>query len=46
MSCEQIATELAYEFLLSKCEVLEDGENGAWVDVDEAELEALSKTRP
>ncbi len=29
MSCEMIAQELAQQFTLKECEVLEDGENGA-----------------
>ena len=32
MSCEMIATELCDKFELSRCEVSEDGENGAVVD--------------
>ena len=31
MSCEMIAEELAHKFKLSKCIVLEDGENGGGV---------------
>jgi hypothetical protein len=31
MSCEMIAQELLDYFVLSKCQVLEDGENGAIV---------------
>ena len=33
-SCEMIAEELIREFGLSMCEVSEDGENGAIVEVD------------
>lgn len=33
MSCEMIAAELIEEFDLSKCEVSEDGENGAILTV-------------
>lgn len=32
-SCEEIATDLLVEFGLSRCEVFEDGENGAIVRV-------------
>ena len=32
-SCEMIAMELIKRFNLSKCEVLEDGENGALVEI-------------
>lgn len=35
MSCEMIAKELIAKFNLSKCEVSEDGENGAIVTVEE-----------
>jgi hypothetical protein len=35
-SCEMIATELIKEFKLSRCEVSEDGENGAIVTVFES----------
>jgi hypothetical protein len=35
MSCEMIAIELINEFDLCKCEVSEDGENGAIVTVEE-----------
>ena len=34
MSCEMIAKELISKFNLSKCEVSEDGENGAIVTVE------------
>ncbi len=34
MSCEMIAKELIAKFNLSKCEVSEDGENGAIVTVE------------
>lgn len=33
MSCEQIATELAEQYDCYKCEVWEDGENGAIVEL-------------
>ncbi|HBH48817.1 MAG TPA: hypothetical protein DDX98_09260 [Bacteroidales bacterium] len=33
MSCEMIANELAYIFKLSYCSVLEDGENGAEIEI-------------
>lgn len=35
MSCEMIAEDLITEFDLSRCEVSEDGENGAIVTVDQ-----------
>lgn len=38
MSCEMIAKELISKFNLSKCEVSEDGENGAIVTVEEVLL--------
>ena len=37
-SCEMIAKELIEEFELTKCEVSEDGENGAIVTVVDDEL--------
>lgn len=35
MSCEMIAKHLVTQFNLSECEVLEDGENGAIISVDD-----------
>jgi len=35
MSCEMIAEELMQHFLLSRCEVSEDGENGAIITREE-----------
>ncbi len=42
MSCEMIAEELITEFELSKCEVSEDGENGAIVTVDTYDPSTIS----
>jgi len=39
MSCEMIARELIEHFNLSRCEVSEDGENGAIVTRTEARFE-------
>jgi len=38
LSCEQIAAMLVHTFQLSRCSVMEDGENGAEVVVDETGL--------
>lgn len=35
MSCEQIAHDIAIKFELTSCYVLEDGENGAFIVMDE-----------
>lgn len=39
MSCEMIARELLDRFGLSRCEVSEDGENGAIVSIQETRFE-------
>lgn len=38
MSCEMIAKELMKEFDLCKCEVLEDGEGGAVIEIETSYL--------